>query len=523
MLKKKKLIAPLLLFCAAVCVGFVSAPGEADRQVLQRGKLIAVFQSVLQALGPLLQDSSNDGTAVSFTDVEFWPESPGFTMVSGGLMKGFPDGSFRPDTSVTRGEAIDLFARFQSWLNHRLASPQEWFEPAVAFADIPPGHWLSPALKKLAGTGALEGFDGKRLEPDLPCSLETARQMARALVDYFRHDEIVARVAGNRLEILTKGSVMPLTRRDFSWSFDGKRWKPLPENGEISRDAAALSPANSLFLQHDSYYQVLIPLPVTERETLNFAHLQRRSTPQRNVLVQTQEFMQRNGNPLAKAQATVPAPRRTVVPRREVALPAEESMESYVETIEEKELVPEKNEIRSAARQPPTMMKTEVAGIRGRVQKSSSPEPLAGATVLVGESLAVTDEAGEFVIASPAHGIQDFTVYKEGFETLFLRRRINDSTQNLEFRLNEKSGTLEGRILDPATGRGIPGATVRLDRRLVRADAAGKFCLAAVAPTYQQLTFSAPGYRDSMEIVLVPAGSEKRDIFLTPLEAPTAE
>ena len=64
-----------------------------------------------------------------------------------GWVKGYPDKTFRPDTPVSRAEAIALTARIFA-----IATEES---PPVLFDDVPPDAWFGDALRGLAGKNLL--------------------------------------------------------------------------------------------------------------------------------------------------------------------------------------------------------------------------------------------------------------------------------------------------------------------------------------------------------------------------------
>ncbi len=74
-----------------------------------------------------------------------------------GIVTGFPDGSFRPNQSMTRVE-------FAAILNKAFNLPQK--RQYAAFLDIPPTHWAAAAIQKAYETQFLSGFPDKRFRPN---------------------------------------------------------------------------------------------------------------------------------------------------------------------------------------------------------------------------------------------------------------------------------------------------------------------------------------------------------------------
>ncbi|WP_274365781.1 S-layer homology domain-containing protein [Paenibacillus thermotolerans] len=77
------------------------------------------------------------------------------------VFNGYPDGTFRPKSFMTRAEAATIVARE---LNLTDSNNMRTFK------DIRSGHWAKPYIEKTAGAGYMVG-DGERFRPDEPITL----------------------------------------------------------------------------------------------------------------------------------------------------------------------------------------------------------------------------------------------------------------------------------------------------------------------------------------------------------------
>lgn len=79
------------------------------------------------------------------------------------LVRGFADGSFRPDQTVTRAEyaALMLAAFPQSATPNRRSS-------AAPFADVPPSFWAKAAIERMRSQGFMSGFPDGTFRPNAP-------------------------------------------------------------------------------------------------------------------------------------------------------------------------------------------------------------------------------------------------------------------------------------------------------------------------------------------------------------------
>ncbi len=87
-------------------------------------------------------------------------------------MGGYPDGTFKPDGSVTRAEAVTVFSR--------LAFPDGVEEGESRFEDVK-GHWSEDYISSLEKLGILDRYDGK-FYPDKPITRAELVEIAVALL-----------------------------------------------------------------------------------------------------------------------------------------------------------------------------------------------------------------------------------------------------------------------------------------------------------------------------------------------------
>jgi hypothetical protein len=77
------------------------------------------------------------------------------------VFNGYPDGTFRPKSSMTRAEAATIIARELDLTDRSMAK---------SFTDVPKSHWARPYIEKAAAAGYMVG-DGERFRPEDPVTL----------------------------------------------------------------------------------------------------------------------------------------------------------------------------------------------------------------------------------------------------------------------------------------------------------------------------------------------------------------
>ncbi len=73
------------------------------------------------------------------------------------IIKGFKDGTFRPDQSITRAEFAALL---------QATFPQPTVRPYISFTDVPATHWARTAIQKAYEMGFIAGYPNNRFGPD---------------------------------------------------------------------------------------------------------------------------------------------------------------------------------------------------------------------------------------------------------------------------------------------------------------------------------------------------------------------
>ncbi|MBL1173499.1 glycoside hydrolase family 10 protein [Pantanalinema sp. GBBB05] len=73
------------------------------------------------------------------------------------IVRGFPDGTFRPDQAVTRAEFAILL---------QTAFSRPIVRPPIAFTDVPTSHWAINAIRYAYQTNFLTGYPGQQFRPN---------------------------------------------------------------------------------------------------------------------------------------------------------------------------------------------------------------------------------------------------------------------------------------------------------------------------------------------------------------------
>lgn len=96
-----------------------------------------------------------------------WAEEDIYKLVNLGLIKGYPDGTFRPNNKITRAEFGTILVRI-------LELEKEIIQTETSFKDVSQGSWFYDYLSKLEATANLQSmyYPNAILEPNEPITRE---------------------------------------------------------------------------------------------------------------------------------------------------------------------------------------------------------------------------------------------------------------------------------------------------------------------------------------------------------------
>ncbi|MEO1428141.1 MAG: S-layer homology domain-containing protein [Cyanobacteria bacterium J06633_8] len=97
-------------------------------------------------------------TSTSFPDIKnHWARKFIEALATRRILNGYPDGSFRPNHSVTRAE----FAAIITSTFYQIPKQREY----ISFVDVPTSHWAFSAIKKSYETVFISGFPNRQFRP----------------------------------------------------------------------------------------------------------------------------------------------------------------------------------------------------------------------------------------------------------------------------------------------------------------------------------------------------------------------
>ncbi|MEP0871988.1 family 10 glycosylhydrolase [Trichocoleus desertorum AS-A10] len=97
-------------------------------------------------------------TTARFPDIQtHWARAFIENLAQRNIIKGFEDGTFRPNQSITRAEFAALM---------QATFPKPAIRPYVPFVDVPTTHWARTAIQKTYETGFLSGYPNNQFQPN---------------------------------------------------------------------------------------------------------------------------------------------------------------------------------------------------------------------------------------------------------------------------------------------------------------------------------------------------------------------
>ncbi|MDQ5825725.1 MAG: S-layer homology domain-containing protein [Chloroflexota bacterium] len=97
----------------------------------------------------------------TFSDVPLGSTYSAFveTAAGAGIVGGYPDGTFRPNEPVTRGQAVKMITVAANW--------GQAYPPVATFADIPSSHWAFGYVESAYRQGIINGYPDGTFRPQV--------------------------------------------------------------------------------------------------------------------------------------------------------------------------------------------------------------------------------------------------------------------------------------------------------------------------------------------------------------------
>ncbi len=142
-------------------------------------------QEVTVMLSRLLSERPQKGMIYShdYKDVadNLWSVTAISYMSNLKLVKGYPDGTFRPTANITRAEFAAMVVRFE---NISAAGSK-------TFTDLQKDHWAYEVIQKAAQAGWISGYPDGSFKPDQPISRAEVVTITNRMLNRFADEDFV--------------------------------------------------------------------------------------------------------------------------------------------------------------------------------------------------------------------------------------------------------------------------------------------------------------------------------------------
>ncbi len=144
--------------------------------MLKRNRFLTQIAVFLSLLGIAPTWSLSPPLKFSWTDTEnHWANICLETLGNRKIIQGYPDGTFKPEKTVTRAE-------FAAMLDGMFS--QSVVRPGIEFRDVPENHWASATISRVYQKGLLTGYPNREFKPEQPIPRV---QALVALVNSFKY------------------------------------------------------------------------------------------------------------------------------------------------------------------------------------------------------------------------------------------------------------------------------------------------------------------------------------------------
>ena len=156
--------------------GVLLGDGERFRpdDAVTRAQLAAILVRLWESAFGALPEGE---TAFSDCAEDAWYSHAVRALAAAGVVSGFPDGAFRPDEPVTRGQMAVMLARFAALLELRSADAAEPFADAAAIPD-----WAAEAAEICRRLALLTGDEQGNFKAEAPATRAQCAAIAERLI-----------------------------------------------------------------------------------------------------------------------------------------------------------------------------------------------------------------------------------------------------------------------------------------------------------------------------------------------------
>lgn len=161
---------------AQYMIGYKDQTFRPDNQITR--------QEVAAMFSRLLNERPQKGMIYSrdYKDIpdDLWSATAISYMSKLGLVKGYPDGNFRPFANISRAEFAAMATRFAQLTGG-----------SKTFTDVPKDHWAYESIQRAAEAGWVSGYPDGSFKPDQPISRAEVVAITNRMLNRFADEDYV--------------------------------------------------------------------------------------------------------------------------------------------------------------------------------------------------------------------------------------------------------------------------------------------------------------------------------------------
>ncbi|MCL6459207.1 MAG: S-layer homology domain-containing protein [Gorillibacterium sp.] len=217
-------------------------------------KLAMIILSLLMSLS-LLSNAFAESNAS--TDYEsHWAKESIQKALDSGILKGYPDGTIRPNNQITRAEFFAL-------VNNAFGFEKT---AAITFSDIKNNSWAYPVVAKAQAAGYITGYPDGTIHPESQISREEAAVVVSHILSLKPSTEVLPFTDISRIAVWSKLAVLSIYEAKIMSGYPDGSFKPA---SQITRAEAVVTLLKALEARSAIYDRAGTFGPETEIETIH--------------------------------------------------------------------------------------------------------------------------------------------------------------------------------------------------------------------------------------------------------------
>src|SRR5665647_985982 len=204
--------------------------------------------AILTVLCMMLTLAPSPAFAATMSDISgHWAQTTIQSWTDNNLIKGYPDGTFKPDNNITRAEFITLVNRAFEYTN---TAP-------ISFTDVNQNAWYASAIGVAVEAGYISGYPDGTMKPENPISREEVATIIMRIKNLVANPAAVSVYTDASSITWSKGEVGAVTAAKIMQGYPDGSFMP---RGLITRAETVIALDNAM---HYTVPAVVIP-PVVD-------------------------------------------------------------------------------------------------------------------------------------------------------------------------------------------------------------------------------------------------------------------